>query len=179
MLNTALLESLPNNLQARTPVHAHLLEYSATGEGAIAWSFLWNPEEISTQKNARYSTANVIGELPSVEYSGPELRTVSLSNLILDGWFDGKDVTDLAVGLEALTKAVMTGQANAIGEAGEGFSFASPPVLSFVLGGRVVIAPCVITATSRIETAWFGDGRIGDCTVSFTLQEVSPRDLAD
>jgi hypothetical protein len=179
MFNKALLESLPNNLPARTPVHAHLLEYSATGEGAIAWSFLWNPEQIETQKNAKYSTANVIGGLPSVEYSGEELRTVSLSNIILEGFYDGKDVTDLAVGLEMLTKAVTTGQTNAIGEAGDGFTFASPPVLSFVLGGRVVIAPCVVVSTSRSETAFFGDGRIADCTVSFTLQEVSTRDLVD
>lgn len=180
MLNQALLDSLPNNLIARAPVGSHLLEYSATGEGAVAWSFLYNPEIIETQKNARYSSSPVTGELPAVEYGGPELRTVTLSNLLLEGFFDGgKDVTDLAEGLERLTKAVVGGQANAIGEAGDGFTFASPPILSFVIGGRVVIAPCVLIATSRQETAWYGDGRIGDCKVSITLQEVSPRDLID
>ena len=181
MINQSLLESLPNNLPARAPVHAHLLEYSATGEGAVAWSFLFNPQVIDTNKNARYSTANVTGDLPSTEYSGPEPRTVTLNNLILDGWFDGwtKDVSNLAEGLERLTKATTDGSANAIGEAGEGFTFSSPPVLSFILGGRVVIAPCVIVSTNRSEELWYGDGRLGKATVGFTLQEVSTRDLAD
>ena len=179
MRNEALLASLPNNLAARAPVNAHLLEYSATGENTVVWSFLYLPEQIETTKNARYSSANVVGELPSVEYGGAELRTVSLSNLILEGFYDSKSVGGIAEGLERLTKAAVGGQANAIGEAGDGFTFASPPVLSFVLGGRVVIAPCVIVSTSRNESAWFGSGELADCTVSFTLQEISTRDLVE
>ena len=177
MRNEALLASLPNNLAARAPVNAHLLEYSQTGEGAVAWSFLYNPESLTTPKNARYSSANVTGELPSVEYGGAELRTVTLSSLILEG-FLRKNVGGIVEGLERLTKAAVGGQANAIGEAGDGFTFASPPVLSFVLGGRVVIAPCVIVSTSRNEfhgSGWVVRRRTG----SITLQEISTRDLVE
>jgi len=177
MLNRAVLDSLPNNLAARTPVNAHLLEYSATGEGAIAWSFLYNPEQISTNKAARYSSAPVQGGLPSVEFGGSELRTVSLEGLILSGWFDGKSMSGLAEGLERLTRAAIGGATNKIGEAGDGFTFESPPVLSFMLGGRVVIAPCVVLTTNRTETAWWGDGTIAEATVGFTLQEVRAADL--
>ena len=179
MRNEALFAQLPNNQHARSPVNAHLLAYSATGESAIAWSFIFPPEQIETAKNARYSTANITGGLPSLEYGGEELRTVTLSNIILEGFYDGKDVSGVAEGLERLTKAATSGSANAIGEAGDGFSFASPPVLSFVLGGRVVIAPCVVLTTQRTETAWAGDGRVMDATVSFTLQEISTRDLVE
>jgi hypothetical protein len=177
MLNKALLESLPNNLPARTPVHAHLLSYSATGEDSVAWSFLYNPSSFETTKGARYSSANIIGGLPSTEYGGEEPRTVALRDILLEGYYDGKSMAGLAEGLERLTKATIGGQANAIGEAGDGFTFDSPPILSFVLGGRVVIAPCVLVSCSRIETAFFGDGTCADATVSMELREVSVRDL--
>lgn len=179
MRNEALFAQLPNNLPARAPVHAHLLQYSATGEGAVAWSFIYAPESFTTTKNARYTASNIVGGLPATEYGGEELRTVTMSGLIVDGYYDGKNLSGVIEGLERLTKAAVGGQANAIGEAGDGFTFASPPVLSFVLGGRVVIAPCVLVSTSRQEVSWFGDGSCADATIDMTLQEVSVRDLVE
>jgi hypothetical protein len=177
MLNRTLLQQQPAARAAQTPVRAYLMEYSANGEGAIAWSFLYNPEEISTSKDAQYATSPTMGALPSTSYSGPDLRTVQLDNLVLDGWFNGRSMGKLAEGLERLTLAKTSGSAGAIGEPGSAFTYQTPPVLSFVMGGRTVIAPCVIVSTNRKETAWFGDGAIAVATVGFTLREVSRSDL--
>lgn len=176
-IDTATLATLPDSERATTPVRCYLMEYSPNGEAKPLWQFLYNPESISTDKNARYSESPVMGALPTTTYSGPDSRIVELKDLILDGWHDGKSVAPLAEGLERLTLATTQGATNGVGEPGDGFTFTPPPVLSFVMGGRTVIAPCVVTATSRRETGWGAGGEIVVARVSFTLKEISKADL--
>ena len=169
MLNERVLATLPNAGETvlGSSINAQLIEWAEgelEAETSILWEFLYNPEIIQYSVRARYAEIAGLGQrVPHQQYQHSDGLSLTITNLRLDGWWRGKIVQPLADGLIALTKASEDQH---------------PPILSFVLAGRTVIAPCVLTQVSISESAWAASGQATVATADLTFQEVH-RDSID
>ena len=162
MLNERILASLPNSgpTVLGSSVDCQLIQWSEgqlEAEQSILWEFLYLPETISYSVRVEYAELSGLSQhVPHQQYQNTGGRTLTLANLRLDGWWRGKVVQPLTEGLLALTRVTKDEH---------------PPILSFVLAGRTVIAPCVLTSIDITETAWAASGEATVATATLTLVE--------
>lgn len=163
MLNERVLAVLPNSgetIQGST-VSAQLLQWfqgELEASTAPLWEFLYNPQTIHYSVRANYAElAGLSQNIPHQQYQNSEGARLTLSNLVLDGWWRGKVVQPLVNGLVSLTRASQDEH---------------PPIMSLVLSGRTVLAPCVLTSVDVVESAWAASGEATVASVNLTLLEV-------
>ena len=131
------------------------------GQIGLAWRFLVNPQSLSFSRSAKYVEAGTPALNSQImQWTGSTGRTMSISNLLLDTWYEGRSVKPLITGLERLMDARL-----------DKGKFA-PPVLSFVWGRRR-FSPCVLTEIKIDEAGWL-DGEPALAVAEMTLLEVNP-----
>lgn len=163
MLNERILSSLPNagSSVSSATVQTQLVQWVSSdieSLSAVLWEFLYNPSQIQYSVSAQYAELAGQGiQTPHQQYQYSSGKLLTLTDLLLDGWWRGKVVQPLVDQLASLMRASDSG---------------SPPILSLVMAGRTVIAPCVLTRVSVTETAWASSGASTVATVSLTLQEI-------
>lgn len=133
---------------------------NTTPQGAILWNFLYNPQALAYSREANYSESNPLGSAVAYQhYINTSGRTLQLSNILLNSWYEGKSVQPLIDGIQALMQA----------QIGAG-AFTPPPVLSFVWGSKT-FGPCVIKSVQWQETGWLS-GAPAYGAMNITLLEV-------
>lgn len=170
MFNQAVLDSLPAgtySTAAQEP--CYLLEYASgqqEAEAAKLWQFLYNPVQIEYSREARYAEVPTQGvRVPQQQFQHSTGKTLNLSGLVLDAWWMGKSVQPLVDGLDTLIEASIEEQQY------------SPPVLSFVMGSRTVLAPCVLQRVTVKENGWLAGGQVARASVDLVLLEVPSEDI--
>ena len=156
----AILKSLPDATRETKTTKAYLLDYEQTrAQGQYLWAFLTNPQQLEFTRQAKYNEAQTLSaKKADWQYGYTSGRTLSISDIVLDGWCKGKTIMPLLDGIEALLEAdVSKGK------------FA-PTILSFVFGSRR-FGPCVLTSVKWTETGWLG-GMPARSTMSISVQEV-------
>lgn len=163
MLNERILASLPSAgpSVSSASVQTQLVQWVSSdieSQSAVLWEFLYNPSRIQYSVSAQYAELAGLGiQTPHQQYQYSSGKLLTLSELLLDGWWRGRVVQPLIDQIASLTEASDSG---------------SPPVLSLVMAGRTVIAPCVLTRVTVTESAWASSGASTVATVSLTLQEI-------
>lgn len=163
-INKPLLDSLPS--ANRGSVTAYLIEYNQNPKSnPKSWQFLYNPSLLSYSKEANYSDAQVLGaKKQELQYAYSSGKTLTINDIVLHSWQEGKSVQPILDGLEALL------------ETQEGKS--SPPILSFIFGSKT-FAPCVLVAITYDESAWLS-GAPAIVKLNLTLREIpQPLTLAE
>lgn len=170
MFNQAVLDSLPSgtySTAAQEP--CYLLEYASgqqEAEAAKLWQFLYNPVQLEYSREARYAEVPTQGvRVPQQQFQHSTGKTLNLSGLVLDAWWMGKSVQPLVDGLDTLIEASIEEQQY------------SPPVLSFVMGSRTVLAPCVLQRVTVKENGWLAGGQVARASVDLVLLEVPSEDI--
>ncbi|MBD2196616.1 MULTISPECIES: hypothetical protein [Calothrix] len=130
----------------------------------LTFTFLYNPEEKSFSKQAKYDEgATALTSTPSQFYSYTSGLTLRLSNLILESYTRGKTCQILLDKLQALMVAdPVKGK------------YAPTPV--YFKWGSDKFGPAVITDLSWSETSWL-NGEVASARVSFTLLQIPESQL--
>lgn len=128
------------------------------------YSFLYNPEDKFFSRGAFYAEgATALSSLPSQQYRYTTGLTLSLDNLLLESYSQGRTCKTLLQDLQKLMVADPT--------AGKYY----PTPVSFVWG-KDKFGPAVITDLKWKETQWL-NGEVAAARVSFTLLEIPPSQL--
>jgi biotin carboxyl carrier protein len=159
-LNTQALATLPNAKRQSGGVEAVLLEYDISGNAPKPlWLFLVNPQVLRFQRNAKYAEISPLASKQSeLQYTGSEGLSLSIQNLILMTWYEGKSLRPLLEGVNKLLEADINNKKY------------SPPILKFQMGARE-FGPCVLTSVQWDEAAWLG-GEPATVQLSLELKEV-------
>lgn len=130
--------------------------------GALnTWNFLINPSQLNYSRKANYTPSGTLNSSASVlQYFNSDGTILSVDNILMDSWHNGKSLRPLLEGLERLLEA----------QVNQG-KFA-PPVLSFVWGSKR-FGPCVLLDVSWDEAAWLS-GEPALATVNLKLQQLPP-----
>ncbi|HEY9735493.1 MAG TPA: hypothetical protein V6D06_04395 [Trichocoleus sp.] len=163
--NQTVLDGLPDgDYSTAAQTECFLIEYaSGEAEAAVArlWTFLYNPSLLSYSREARYAEAATYGAVvPQQQYQNSTGKTLELQNIVIDGWWHGKSVMPLLEGLDALIEVRQSEDQQA------------PPIMSLVMGDRVVLAPCILTRITVRESGWLAGGAAARATADLTLLEV-------
>lgn len=130
----------------------------------LTFTFLYNPEEKSFSRQARYDEgATALTSTPSQFYSYTTGLTLRLSNLLLESYSRGKTCQILLDRLQALMVA----------DPAKG-KYAPTPV--YFRWGSDSFGPAVITDLSWSETSWL-NGEVASARVSFTLLQIPESQL--
>ncbi len=130
--------------------------------GALnTWNFLINPSGLNYSRKANYTPSGTLNSVaPVMQYYNTDGAILSIDNVLMDSWHDGKSLRPLLEGLERLLEA----------QVNQG-KFA-PPVLSFVWGSKR-FGPCVLLDVSWDEAGWLS-GEPALATVNMKLQQLPP-----
>lgn len=135
--------------------YAYLLD----GKNNTLYRFLYNPENKSFSRQAKYiEGVTSLSSTPSQQYGYTSGLTLQLNNLILETWTVGKVCDPLLKQLQELMVA----------EPSKGKY--SPTPVTFVWG-EDRFGPAVITNLSWVETSWIS-GKVASARVNITLLEV-------
>lgn len=133
----------------------------ADAASLTTWNFLINPSGLNYSRKANYTPSGTLNSSAAVlQYYNTDGAILSIDNVLMDSWHDGKSLRPLLEGLERLLEA----------QVNQG-KFA-PPVLSFVWGSKR-FGPCVLLDVSWDEAAWLS-GEPALATVNMKLQALPP-----
>jgi hypothetical protein len=154
MINESVLKGL-NNAEKTTNIFAYL----AAPSGEVVASFLFNPEEKSFARQAKFDEGvTALTSTPSQHYKYTTGLTLQLPNLLLETYNQGKTCKLVIQRLQALMVAnPKQGQ------------YAPTPV-KFVWGSDS-FGPCVVTDLGWRETSWL-NGEVASARVNITLLEI-------
>lgn len=155
-MNPIVLQKLPQVTRSQG-IYATI----ARLDGKAAWEFLTMPLEISWEGSANYSPANTPAS-PSYQYTKTDTWTLSISGLALSTIQSDRSLTDYVNQLANLR----------LPDAGK----LTPPVLMWKWGQRL-LSPCVLTRFTKLEDSWNNNGELMGCKISFSLLQVSDRNL--
>lgn len=160
-LNATALNKLPKATRQSKGIEAVLLEYDISGAAPKPlWIFLVNPQSLKFSKSARYNEIFPLASKQSeLQYSSTEGQTLSIADLTLTTWYEGKSLKPVLEGITKLLEADINNKKY------------SPPVLKFQMGSRT-FAPCVLTKIDWQETAWLG-GEPATVKLSLELKEIA------
>lgn len=155
----AILNSLPDATRETKTAKAYLFDYNQTAQGQYLWGFLYNPSSLEFSRSAKYSESQTLSSRASdLQYGYSSGKTLSISEIVLDSWLQGKTIQPLLDGIEKLLECDINKKQY------------SPPILAFVFGSRR-FSPCVLSNVKWVETGWLG-GAPARATMSLTLLEV-------
>ncbi len=156
----AILDGLPAATRETKTTKAYLFEYDqSASRGQYLWAFLYNPSTLEFERSAKYSEAQTLSAQKSNwQYGYTSGRSLSISDIVLDAWCQGKSIQPLLDGIEALLEADIAKNKY------------NPTILSFVWGSRR-FGPCVLSQVQWKEDGWLG-GTPARATMSLRLLEV-------
>ncbi|NEU81500.1 hypothetical protein [Nostoc sp. UIC 10630] len=160
-INTKVLDGL-NPAEYITDIFAYLVDEL----GKEVFTFLYNPEEKSFSRSAKYSQGiTALTSIPSQQYGYTSGLTLQLSNLLLESHSEGKTCKLLLQKLQALMVA----------DPSKGKYAPSPVTFKW---GKDSFGPAVITDIKWTETAWLG-GEVAEARLDIALLEIPPNQLPD
>jgi hypothetical protein len=128
------------------------------------WYFITAPQQVSWSKDSRMTTIEPYGtNNPYVHYGTTKLRTLNLSDVMIEGFSDGKSVENNVLNLEACMRMVL--------DTDDGY--ASPYVWRVYAGGKSY-GTYLITNVNITEEIRDLQGRASRAKADISLQEVSP-----
>ncbi len=141
-------------------VEAVLLEYDINGnQPKPLWVFLVNPSSLKIQNKANYTEIKTLAATGSeIQYQSTDGQTLSIADLDLRTWYEGKSLRPLLEGINKLLEADIKNAKY------------SPPILKFKMGSRE-FGPCVLTQIQWDETAWLG-GEPASVKLGLELRQV-------
>ncbi len=158
-INTKVLNGLPN-AEYVIDIYAYLVDEL----GKEVFTFLYNPEEKSFSRSAKYNQGiTALTSTPSQQYGYTSGLTLQLNNLLLESHSEGKSCKLLLQKLQALIVA----------DPSKGKYAPSPVTFKW---GKDSFGPAVITDIKWTETAWLG-GEVAEARLDFTLLEIPSNQL--
>lgn len=155
----AILNSLPDATRETKTAKAYLFDYNQTAQGQYLWGFLYNPSTLEFSRSAKYSESQTLSaKKQDLQYGYTGGKTLTINEIVLDSWQQGKTIQPLLDGIEKLLECDINKKQY------------SPPILSFVFGSRR-FGPCVLTNVKWTETGWLG-GAPARATMSLSLLEI-------
>lgn len=155
----AILNSLPDATRETKTAKAYLFDYNQTAQGQYLWAFLYSPSTLEFSRSAKYSESQTLSaKKQDLQYGYTGGRSLTINEIVLDSWQQGKTIQPLLDGLEKLLECDINKKQY------------SPPILSFVFGSRR-FGPCVLSNISWTETGWLG-GQPARATMKITLLEI-------
>ena len=128
------------------------------------WYFITPPQSVSWSKDSRTSMIEPYGtNNPYVHYGTTKLRSLSLSDSLVEGFSDGKVVEENIVNLEACMRMVLDSENG----------FAAPYCWHVYAGGKTY-GTYIITGVNVSEQIRDAGGLAARAKVDISLQEVSP-----
>lgn len=128
------------------------------------WYFITPPQSVSWDKSAKSKTVDTYGtNNPYINYGSTSLRTLSLSDAMLEGFSDAKEVESNVTQLENCMRMVI--------DEGKGFT---APYCWHVFAGEKSYGTYIITSVGVEEQMRDMTGKATRATVDVKLQEVSP-----
>ena len=136
---------------------------STNNEIPDEWYFITPPQSVNWEKNSKTSVIETYGtNNPYLNYGSTSLRQLSLSDAMLEGFSDGKEVEGNVRQLEACMQMIID----------EGTGFTSP-YCWHVFAADKSYGTYIIESVSVEEQMRDMTGRATRATVSLNLQEVS------
>ena len=127
------------------------------------WYFITPPQSVTWEKSSKTSTIDTYGtNNPYLNYGSTSLRKLSLTDAMLEGFSDGKEVEDNVIKLEACMQMIID----------EGSGFTSP-YCWHVFAGDKSYGTYIIESVNVEEQMRDMTGKATRATVSLNLQEVS------
>lgn len=158
-INSKVLNGLPTS-QYATDIYAYLVDEL----NKEVFSFLYNPEEKSFTRSAKYNPGvTALTSIPSQQYAYTSGLTLQLDNLLLESHSQGRSCKILLQKLQALM----------VTDPSKGKY--APPTVTFKWGTDS-FGPAVITDLKWTETGWLS-GEVALASVDITLLEVPPNQL--
>ena len=128
------------------------------------WYFITPPQNVSWSKDSRMTTIEPYGtNNPYVNYGTTKLRSLSLNDVMVEGFSDGKVIEENIVNLEACMRMVL--------DADDGFA---SPYIWYVYAGGKTYGAYLITSVNVKEEIRDLQGLASRAKVDISLQEVSP-----
>ena len=128
------------------------------------WYFITAPQSVSWDKSSKSKVIDTYGtNNPYVNYGSTGLRTLSLSDAMLEGFSDAKEVESNITDLEKCMRMVI--------DEGKGFT---SPYCWHVFAGEKSYGTYIITNVSVEEKMRDMTGKATRATVNVEFQEVSP-----
>ena len=128
------------------------------------WYFITAPQQVSWSKDSRMTTIEPYGtNNPYVNYGTTKLRSLSLNDVMVEGFSDGKVIEENIVNLEACMRMVL--------DADDGFA---SPYIWYVYAGGKTYGAYLITSVNVKEEIRDLQGLASRAKVDISLQEVSP-----
>jgi len=128
------------------------------------WYFILPPQEVSWTKDSVTKEVETYGtNNPYLNYGTTKLRKLSLSNVMIEGFSDGKQVEDNIIQLEACMRMIID----------EGTGYASPYCWK-VYAGDKSYGTFLITGLNIKEQMRDMSGKATRATADIELQEVAP-----
>ena len=128
------------------------------------WYFITAPQQVSWTKDSKMTVIEPYGtNNPYVHYGTTKLRQLSLNDVMVEGFSDGKSVENNVIELEACMRMVL--------DTDDGY--ASPYVWRVYAGGKSY-GTYIITSVNVNEEIRDLQGRASRAKVDISLQEVSP-----
>ena len=128
------------------------------------WYFITPPQSVSWTKSAKSKTTDTYGtNNPYINYGSTGLRKLSLSDAMLEGFSDGKEVEGNIINLESCMRMIID----------EGTGFTAPYCWN-VFAGDKSYGTFIITSVNVEEKMRDMSGKATRATVSIDFQEVAP-----
>lgn len=122
------------------------------------WEFIYSPEEKSFSRRSNYAEAPTgAGSVPAQNYLYTSGKTLTLSNLLMDTYCEGKSLRQSLQDLEGLL----------VVDVKKGLQ----PYMLYFVWGTEKFGPCVLTDISWKETSWLG-GEPAAARLDMSLLEV-------
>ena len=128
------------------------------------WYFITAPQSVSWSKDSRTTMIEPYGtNNPYVHYGTTKLRSLSLNDVMVEGFSDGVVIEENILNLEACMRMVL--------DSDDGF--ASPYVWNVYAGGKTY-GSYILTGVNVSESIRDFSGLASRAKVDLSLQEVSP-----
>ena len=128
------------------------------------WYFICAPQQVSWSKDSRTASIEPYGtNNPYLHYGTTKLRSLSLNDVMVEGFSDGVVVEENIINLEACMRMVLDSEDG----------FASPYVWNVYAGGKTY-GSYVLTGVNVSESIRDFNGLASRAKVDLSLQEVSP-----
>lgn len=160
MLNKSAYAELKNEDKAKADIEAVLLEYDIDGKkDKPAWRFLVNPSSLRFSDAAEYDNISPIASsVRHKSYSNATGRTLTIDKILMDCWYQGKNLMPVIEGARALLRAKVDQNQYA------------PLVLCFSFGTKR-FKPCVLMKLDWTESR-FLSGNPGRIEMGMVLEEI-------
>lgn len=153
--NPQVLSSLPNAPRdGYSWASLATIEYLSNPSNGQLWQFLYNPSALSFERSANYEVIDLpYTNAQPVQWKNTGGTQLTISDLLLDGWGEGKSIRPTLASLQKL----MVGSADT-----------DPPKLIFTWGSRT-INPLVLVRLRWEENAWAPNGDPMRAKVALTV----------